>query len=312
MPEAKTLHIDQYLTDFSVQYRNEEMIWREVLPVINVGKRSDKYVVYNKADSYKLVDDTIGPKGLANEVDWGKSDATYAVEDHALSDWLAQEAIDNSDAPISPELDTTGFLNNLIEIAQERRVSAIVFAAGSYPSGNKVTLSGTAQWGQSADDPIKNVQDAVETCFLRANTLIFGAEAWFVFRRLPEILDAVKSSTRFQGSPGGMATASEVAGLFEVERILIGRSRYVTSKEGQTATFARLWGKHMAALHVVKNPSVRSITFGGTFVETNKLVYREFDGKRGVKGAHYFKVGWNSDEVVIANDVGYLITDAVA
>jgi len=30
-----------------------------------------------------------------------------------------------------------------------------------------------------------------------------------------------------------------------------------------------------------------------------------------VKGAHYFKVAWNSDEKIIASDAGYFIQDAV-
>ncbi|MDP2689509.1 MAG: hypothetical protein Q8P48_05295, partial [Deltaproteobacteria bacterium] len=169
-----------------------------------------------------------------------------------------------------------------------------------------------AQWGGSADDPIGDIMTAVEGCFMRANTLIFGLDAWIKFRQLPEILDAVKSSTRFQDSPGGLATQSEVASLFDVDRILIGRSRYISTAEGQTPTYTRLWGKHCAALHVVPNPGIRSITFGATFSETTRITMRDFDPKRGVKGAHYIKTAWNSDEKVIASDLGYFIQDAVA
>ena len=132
------------------------------------------------------------------------------------------------------------------------------------------------------------------------------------FRALPEVLDAVKGATRFQGSPGGLATKTEVASLLEVDKLLVGRARYNTSKEGQTASYSRLWGKHMAALHVVKNPGIKSITFGLTISEMLRQTQRDFDKKRGVKGAHYFKVAWNSDEKVIASDLGYFIEDAVA
>lgn len=311
MLEPKALHIDRALSTLSVQYRNESMIWREILPVIGVGLRSDKYFKYAKENAYRLADDKIGPKSLANEISLDVSTDNYSVKDHALSDWLPQETIDNADTPLSPAIDVNDNLNMLLDVAQEKRASDLVFAAATYPTGNKVTLSGTGQWGQSADAPISDVQTAIETCFMRANTLVFGVDAWLVFRRLPEVLDAVKSSTRQQGTPGGLATAPEVAALFEVDRILVGRSRYRGSKEGQTATFERLWGKHMAALHVVQNPGIRSITFGGTFSETDRLTMTDFDPKRGVKGAHYYKVGWNSDEKVIASDLGYLITDAV-
>jgi hypothetical protein len=312
MPEPRTLHVDAVLTNLSVKYRNNIMIWPQVMPEIKVSKRSDIFIKYNKEDSFRLVDDKIGPKSLPNEVDWGTSPDNYSVKDHALGDWLPQESIDNSDNPIQPEVDTNDFLNLMLDIAQEKRVADLVFAAGTYPVGNKVQLSGTGQWGSTADDPIGNLLTAIEGCFVRANTVIMGAEVWTIFRKLPEVLDAVKGSTRYQGSPGGLATVEECRGLFEVENWIVGRSRHISSKEGQTATYARLWAKHCAALYVEKNPGVRSITFGGTFVETRRLTMRDFDPKRGIKGAHYIKTAWNSDEKIIASDLGYFIQDAVA
>jgi hypothetical protein len=312
MPEPRELHVDAVLSNLSVKYRNEAMIWPQLLPVIKVDKRSDLFTKYDKADSFRLTDDKIGPKALPNEVDWGTSTDNYSVKDHALSDWLPQETIDNADNPLSPEVDTNDFLNLLMDIAQEKRAADLVFAAGTYPVGNKVQLSGTGQWGSTADDPIGDLLTAVESCFLRANTLVFGADVWKVFRKLPEVLDAVKGATRYQGSPGGLATTTEVASLLEVDNVIVGRGRYITAKEGQTPTYARLWGKHCAALCVEKSPGIRSITFGATFAEMLRQTQRVFDAKRGVKGAHFFKVAWNSDEKIIASDLGYFIQDAVA
>ncbi|MDH4101731.1 MAG: hypothetical protein OEV28_14295, partial [Nitrospirota bacterium] len=205
------------------------------------------------------------------------------------------------------------FLNMLLDVAQEKRVADIVFTAASYPTGNKVTLSGTGQWSDPASNPINDIQNAIEGCFMRANTLIFGIDTWLKLRQHQKILDAVKAATRLQGSSGGgLVTQSEVAGLFDVERVLIGRSRYISTKEGQTPTYTRLWGKHAAALYVAPSPGIKTITFGATFSETNRITMRDFDPKRGVKGAHYLKVAWNSDEKVIASDLGYMVENAVA
>jgi len=312
MPETRTLHVDRILSNLSIKYVNEAMLWALLLPLVSVGKRSDKFFKYNKEDSYKLPDDKIGPKSLPNEYTWGVSEDNYSVKDHALGDWLPQEVIDNSDNPIQPEVDTNDFLNMLLDVVQEKRVADLVFAAATYPVGNKVQLSGTGQWGGSADDPIGDVITAVEGCFQRANTLVFGQATWMKFRQLAEILDAVKSSSRYQGSPGGLATKTEVAALFDVESVHVGRARYISSKEGQTATYARLWGKHCSALHIVPNPGIKTITFGMTFTEMLRQTQRDFDPKRGVKGAHFLKVAWNSDEKVVASDLGYFIEDAVA
>lgn len=311
MPEAKQLHKDRFLSEFSVQYQNDEMIWEEILPIVDVGKRSDAFVVYSKEDSYRIQEDRVGAKSQSNEIDYGTGEDNYSVKGHSLAGWVPQENVENADEPMKPLEDENDFLNRGLHIAQEKRVADKVFAAATYPSGNKVTLSGTGQWGQSADDPIGDVLNAVETCFQRANTIIFGQAAWQIFRKLPEVLDAVKSSSRFQGSPGGIATNQEVAALFEVERVLVGRARYITSKEGQTATYARLWGKHCAALYVAKNVGLKTVTFGKTFSQRRRATFRDFDAKRGEAGAHYLKVSWNSDEKIVASDLGYFIENAV-
>jgi len=122
----------------------------------------------------------------------------------------------------------------------------------------------------------------------------------------------VKGSTRFQGSPGGLATIDEVKGLFEVDNWLVARGRYITTKEGQTSTYGRIWGKHVAALYTDPGDvGLKTVTFGKTFCEMLRQTQRDFDLKRGIKGAHYFKVAWNSAEKVICNDLGYMIQNAV-
>ena len=73
-----------------------------------------------------------------------------------------------------------------------------------------------------------------------------------------------------------------------------------------------MWGKYCRALHVVPTPGIRSNTFGITFSEMIRQTQRDFDLKRGAKGAHYLKVAWNCAEKVISSDLGYFIQDAVA
>lgn len=312
MPEPQDVHVDSVLTNFSRKYSNEAFIWPEVMPTIKVNKRSDVFFRYSKEEYFRLPDDRISSKSYANEVGLKVDTDNYSVKDHALEDWVAKEEEENADTPLQPRTDATELILELMNLVQEKRVADIVFAAANYPTGNKVQLSGTSRWSGSADDPIGDILAGLDAAFMRPNTIIFGAEAWTVFRRLPEVLDAVKSSTRYQGSPGGIASATEVAGLFDVERVLIGRGRYTASKEGQTATYSRLWGKHCSLLYVKKNPSIKSITWGATFTEMLMTVMTGWDGRRGPKGATWLKPAWNSDEHIIASDVGYFIENAVA
>ncbi len=145
MPTPALLHVDSILSNLSIQYVNEDMIWRLLMPIVPVGKRSDKYPVYSKPDTYRVTDDSVGPKAMPNEIDWSLSIDNYSVSDHALGDWMSQEEIDNADTPISVDMDTNDNLNRALELKQEDRVAGKIFLAGTYPSGNKVQLSGTAR-----------------------------------------------------------------------------------------------------------------------------------------------------------------------
>ncbi len=309
MPPTNELHVDSILTSLSIKYSHEMFIADEVLPMVNVTKRSDKYFVYKKS-SFDLVATAVGPKAQPNEVDWDVGTDNYSVSDYALADYLPLEDISNADVPLNPRADTNEFLNEMLSLDREKRVADLVFAEGKYDASNKLQLAGGNQWGGGDDDPIANVQTAVEGCFMRANTLVFGWQAWLAFRQLPEVLDAVKSSSRMQDTPGGLAMREEIAKLFEVDNVLVGRARINTAKKGQAKVYGRVWGNKMAALHVRKGAGVKTITFGKSFTQMPRRTQTMMDVKRGSAGAEYIKVGYNCDEKIVAKDLGYLIYDA--
>jgi hypothetical protein len=313
MPEPQNLHIDRGLTNLSIRYKNDDLIWDQVMPVVPVGKRSDDIWVYNKIDSYTIADDTIGPKSLPNEYDWGATPTPFHVTDRALSTWVPQEEVDNADAPIMPMVDANDFLNLLLDLAQENRVAQTIFNSANYASANVLTLTSSNQWDTTGGNAIENILGAIEACFMKGNTVVMGADLWAVFRQLPQILDAVKSPSRYQNTPGGAATVEEMKGLFEIPNWLVGRARYNTAGYGMSASYSRLWGSNFCAvLHVNPKPGIKTITYGATLSETRRITYRDFEGKRGIKGAHFLKVGWNQCQQVIAPDVGYLFVNPIS
>jgi hypothetical protein len=134
MPEPSQLHKDAVLTEFSMQYRNEAFIWRQVMPEVKVKKRSDVFYVYGKDERFRIPSDAIGPKSEANEVDWTVDEDNYSVKDHALADFVSNAEKDNADNPLDPVNDANDFVNGLLDLAQEKRVADIAFAAANYPT----------------------------------------------------------------------------------------------------------------------------------------------------------------------------------
>ena len=317
--DVRQLHTDARLSRVSVEYRNPEMIWRQVMPVTIVGKRSNLYSIYDKSNTYDTPDDAVFPNAKPNEIQMKVSTDNYSVADHAYGHWVAQEEVDNADAPLRPLMAANRFLNARLDLAQEYRVAQVIFATGSYPSSNVTTLAGNTQWTSDSADPIGNIQTAINQCLMKANTLVFGQEAWLALRRHPKALGAVKgfnvrTPSSVAASMGGLATMSEIASLFEVDRVLVGGCRRNTANQGQTASISYVWGKSMAALHVAPGAMLapNTITFATTFMESDRTAYRDFDGKMGLKGSHYLKVGWNSDQKIVAQDLGAMLATVIA
>lgn len=304
----KNVHVDTTLSDLSVLYKHEPSIWREVMPTRKVTKRSNVFFVYDKDDSFRVPSDQIGPRTKANEVDFNLDTDNYSVRDHGLSDFVDQEQIDDADAPLSPQIDANEFINQLLDNAQEKRVSTIVFDEATYPAANKVQLSGTDQWSDPVNStPLDDLFAGLDLPLVRPNTLVLGALVWTQLRKHPQILDAVRGSIA-----GGIVTKSELAEVLEIEKVVVGRKSENTAKKGQTGVFSKLWGKHASLLFIDPNPGPKSITFGVTFMSKDRSTQRIRDDLRGVSGGEVVKTTWNSDEKVIAADVGYFIEDAIA
>ncbi len=313
LAEPSGLHVDAVLTNYSQQYKHEPLIGGEVMPFVPVMKRSDKYAKYDKDQRFTVPNTAIGPKSKAGELDLKVSFDNYSVKDYGLEEFVSQAEIDNADNPLDPARDALDLLMELLMLDHEKRVATAAFTAANYPAGNKVTLAGTDQWTDTTNaDPLDDIMTGLDATFMRPNIMVFGADSWRSFRQHPKIVDAVKGATRQQGAQGGIASREDVAALFEVERVLVGRSRENTAAEGQTATFGRLWGDSCALLHVRRNLSPRSITWGCTFQELRPTVTRRRDDSRGVKGGEVIKVAMNSDEKIKASDLGYLISDTNA
>lgn len=313
MPEPKDLHVDAPLTNYSQQYKNEEMIADMVLPLVKVAKRSDVYWKYAKDERFTLPDDKIGPKSEGNEVEWNVTTDNYSVEDYSFQEFVSNAEKDNADMPLDPEKDALDFLMELLTLAREKRTADLVFAAGTYPVGNKVQLAGVNQWSDETNsNPIKDILTGLDAAFMRPNIIVLGAASWLALRKHPKVLDAVKGATRSQASKGGIASREDVASLFEVDAILVGRSKRNTAKKGQSASYSRMWGKHAALLRIEKGLTPRSISFGCAFQEMKSQVFKWDVPGRGVKGGTMVKVAWNMDEKIKASDLGYFIEDATA
>lgn len=303
-------------TAIALAYQNKELIADMVLPRTSVSERSFKWDLRTKSDLFTIPNTRVGRKGRPDEVEFTATEQTSSVQDFGLDDVVPMEDIES--ARSKPGLDPLGRavegVTNLILLDREKRVSDLVFAAATYPSGSKTTLSGTSQWSDTANsDPVDAIMAAAEGMLMRPNTLVLGSQVAYKLRRHPKVVAAYVPAGG-NASVGGVVPLQALADLFEVDRVLVGSAWYNTAKPGQTASLGRIWGKHAALLRINPLANVRGndISFGMTAEYGSRISGTIAEPNVGLRGAQRVRVGESVKEIVTASDMGYFFENAIA
>jgi len=303
--------VDARMTAIALAYRNPDvsLIADQVLPLTPVAQEF-KWLLYDLAQGFTVPDLKVGRKSFPTEVEFTATEQTDKVVDYALDDFIPNEDLEADNQGVDPRGTAVAYQTNLLNLAREIRVANLVFAAGTYGSSNKATLSGTSQWSDTTNsDPVAAIGDALDIPIYRPNVAVFGQAAWTKTRRHPKLVQAIKGTA--QGA--GMVSRQEFADFFELAEVLVGAGFVNTAKKGQTASTSRVWGKHAAFLYRDRAAGPQAgVTFGFTAQWGGRQSGSIPDPKRGYNGGELVRVGERVKEVVCAADLGYLFTNAVA
>lgn len=302
--------VDPELIAISLAYRNPRLIADLVLPRVTVSRQAFRYIRYPKGLFFTLPDTRVGRTGQPNQVEMSGEEVTAHTENFGLDDPIPQDDIDN--APPGKNLvgESTEWLSSLIALDRELRVANMVFSASQYAAANKVALSGTSQFSDPDDsDPIGVINTGLDACVMRPNVMVIGRPAWSVLSRHPKIVSAVNKNA----GENGVARRQDVADLFELEEILIGEAFVNNARKGQPVSLQRAWGKHLSLIYRDKHAQPdKGLTFGLTAQWGQRVAGQMPDPNVGLRGGTKVRVGESVREIILANDVGYFIENAVA
>ncbi len=315
-----SVHIDQLMTDFAINYGNLPFIGRQVFPTAPVQKESDKYAIFNSDRRQQRVKTGLrAPKSRAEVVDWKHTTASYACQEYAFAAGVDDRERDNADAPIAPDQRATAAAVTAIELAMEARIATLVTTAGSYAAAHKTTLVGAAQWSTAASAVLSVKLAADEAIQADAGVLPNSAIIPFkVFNKL-RLNTEVKAAFAVGGvaSKTGLVTREQLAAYFDidVERLFIPGGVKNTAALGAAATLADIWGDF--AWFGFVDPGATSpldgITFGKIFAKAQEglaRLTREF--RDDPARTDYKEVSEITDEKITAIECGYLVSDTLA
>jgi hypothetical protein len=264
---ANDLHVDRLLTNISIGYGNSSYIADQILPVVRVGRQSDKYVVYDKSHWFRNEARLRAPGTASQRGGWTYSNAAYYCDRFSFGHEIYDADRANADDNFALDREATEFVADKILMQREVSAAAKFFTTGVWGL-DRVGTTNFTQWSDYANsNPLSDIgewMDSVEASIGREpNTLVLGKQAWLKLKWHPDLIDTIKYTQRAQ------MTVDLAAALFEVQRILIGRAIYTNSPEGTaegSVAYSRIWGKNALLLYVPPAPGVRTPAAGYTFV----------------------------------------------
>lgn len=315
------LHTSVPVENLLVKYENAELIADLAMPVIPRSKRSDAFRKMKPEIAFNIPDARIASSeampNRANAV--LDTDGTFSVVDYGLMDFISTDEEANADAPLEPRMDSEEALVGYLSLAREKRVADVVFASGNYGS-NTAALSGSDRWDNASSDPVAKILAVKKTPLVAPNTMVIGYEAWDYLRTNTNFMAYVRSRAQADGKNTPLLIdEATVCRAFDLDRVLIGKAKYNSAREGATASYSYVWGKSCALIRVEKNPSPRKTqSFGYTFRYTAggvppfgvQMIPSQLAGARG---GTFIKVVHSDAECVVAgSNAGYLLTTVIS
>ena len=162
------------------------------------------------------------------------------------------------------DADATLFVSQQMMIKREREWVSNFFTTGLWTGSTTATdVTPGVLWSAVGSTPIEDIdaqKDSIsEKTGYEANTLVLGPEVFTQLKSHPDILDRIKYTQK------GVITMELLAGLFDVDRVLVPRATRNTAAEGLTASFDYLYGKNAFLCHVASSPGLQVPTAGYTF-----------------------------------------------
>lgn len=312
MPSPAQVYVDQALTNLSLKYTNKDFIADLVAPVSQVDKETGLYFVYDKSN---LRVENTARRGMShsNQVDYATTTAPYGpLKEHSLVIGIPQAVIDQAQTPLDPRSDSTMTVTEKLMIEKEKNLVSILTNTAIVTQTR--SLSGTDQFSDPANsDPFAVIQTAYDTIVKNGlaipNTLTMGWEVWSKLKNHPDLIERVKYAA------GGAAiktlSPQDLAVLFDVENIRIGKAVENTAAEGQTASLSFVWGKNMFLSYTDGGSDIRTVTGLRTLVlKGGRAAYVWPDLEPGV--GEWVKVKDQYEQKVIAAEAIYSILNAVA
>lgn len=306
--------INPVLTQIAQGFKQNDLVGNMLFPVVPCPMRAGNIITFGKEDFMQYSGLVRAPGGATKRVQVGYAGSAFALLDYSIEASLPIEVQHGMENP-SNGFSIDGAMLSIqkaqaimalrLEIAQ----AALATTLANYPAGNRVTLSGTAQWSDysGVSDPAAVVETGKEAVRAavgkRPNTLVLGPITFARLRQHPRVRDQFKYTDK---SGINIEMLKE---FFGVANVYVGDAVQATD----AGVLSDVWGKHaiLAYTDVSGIGDMGSPTFGYTYnLEGYPLVEEPYMDRNSK--TWYFPVTRSEAPVIVGSSAGYFIQNAVA
>lgn len=313
-PTKNMVHVNKPLTEISVAYVQKQTTYiaDKVFPVVPVEKQGDRYFVYDKGDwlrdEAQKRADASESAGSGFDID---NTPSYYADVYAHHKDIGSQVRANADKPIDLDRDAAEFVTQKLLLKREKTWISKYFTTGLW--GTDFT-PGTL-WSAAGGDPMKDIDLQTQVIKGRTgykpNVLVLGSQVFSALKSNPQILDRIKYTQK------GVVTVELLAGLFEVEKVLVADAVENTAKKGAATAVSFMFGKHALLVYANPSPSILTPSGGYTFAwkglggeaayaPTISKFYMDAKKCDRVEGELAY------DQKLVAADMGVFINGAIA
>jgi len=279
--------VDPILTTVVQGYKNPEFVGDALFPAVPVAVSGGRVLEFGK-ESFIASNTRRAPGGPTKRISFGYEGKPYALENNSLEAPVPREWMRDASKVPGINLGTravnlTMRVNRLnLEIEQ----AGLATNPANYPTANKVTLSGTDKWSDPAAKPVGIINEGKEAVRqaigVYPNTLLLGPQAFTPLTECPAILE------RFKYTSSDSITADMLAGLFQLNRVVVGTAVQST----EAGVMSDVWGNYAVLAYVPPAPSqMEEPSYGYTYtMEGHPMVetpYWDANAKSWVYGVSY-------------------------
>ncbi len=124
--EVSLAHLDQFLTNYSIVYRNQDFVGGRLFPDFPVSKQNDRYPIFG-FERFKAYNTERAPGSEANEMPgWRMSNDEYYCDGKAQKQLIPDELRAKWDFSTGPEVFTTETLADIIDKQREIQIYNLI------------------------------------------------------------------------------------------------------------------------------------------------------------------------------------------